>query len=278
MSGKVRQQRAALINDLTGFGRCSLTVQLPLISALKIVACPLPTAILSVHTGFERHFIDSYTDKMPKLVQSWQENDLEFDGILTGYLGSVAQVAVVEDFLQKFKGTHTVALVDPVMGDHGRLYSSFSPEFPSALKRLLAYADVVTPNLTEAVYLLGRKYPENEEVSHNELEDIAGSIAAEGPKKVVITGLKEGRHIKNFIYDKVRGSSFFLVERVGEDRSGTGDAFSAIVLAELLRGYSLEDAVIKAANFISTCLEFAVKLDLPTNYGIPFEEYLTELR
>ena len=118
-----RQKRIALINDMTGFGRCSIAVELPLISAMKIQACPLPTAILSVHTGFPQHYIDDYTERMVPYMENWAVNGLEFDGICTGFLGSVAQINIVEEFIQRFKKPFTKVMVDPVMGDYGKLYS-----------------------------------------------------------------------------------------------------------------------------------------------------------
>lgn len=149
-----RQKRIALINDITGFGRCSIAVELPLISAMKIQACPMPTAILSVHTGFPQHYIDDYTDRMQPYMDNWAANGLEFDGICTGFLGSVAQINIVEEFIQKFKKPFTRVMVDPVMGDYGRLYSSYTPEICHEMKRLLKYADLITPNLTEVCRLL----------------------------------------------------------------------------------------------------------------------------
>ena len=131
-----------------------MTVELPLISAMKIQACPLPTAILSVHTGFPSHYMDDYTDRMRPYMENWKENGLEFDGICTGFLGSAEQIGIVEDFLSHFKKEGTRVMVDPVMGDYGKLYSSYTPEMCVEMRKLLTHADLVTPNLTEACELL----------------------------------------------------------------------------------------------------------------------------
>ncbi|WP_416195587.1 pyridoxamine kinase [Selenomonas sp.] len=272
-----RQKRIALVNDVTGFGRCSVAVELPLISALKVQACPLPTAILSCHTGFPTHFIDDYTSRMRPYMEDWQKNGVQFDGICTGFLGSAEQIAIVADFIRMFKQPGTRVMVDPVMGDYGKLYSSYTQEMCDGMKRLLALADIVTPNLTEACRLLDRPYPEGGRVEAAELEYMAAELAAQGPSQVVITGLSEGEMIENFVYEAGRGT-LLKEKKVGGDRSGSGDAFAAIVAASLVRGASLTDAVKKAADFISKCLAYAVALDLPWNYGLPFEEYLTELR
>ena len=272
-----RQKRIALINDITGFGRCSVTVELPLLSAMKIQVCPLPTAILSVHTGFPDHYLDDYTDRMRPYMDSWEKNQLSFDGICTGFLGSARQIEIVADFIRRFKQPSTRVMVDPVMGDYGRLYSSYTQEMCDEMRQLLPYADLVTPNLTEACQLLDIPYPAGGQVSDRDLEYMASALAACGPSQVIITGLSEGDHIRNFIYEAGRGT-VLQVEKVGGDRSGSGDAFMAIVAGSLINGENLEQAAHKAAGFISKCLAYAVELDLPWNYGLPFEEYLRELK
>lgn len=272
-----RQKRIALVNDITGFGRCSVAVELPLISAMKVQACALPTAILSCHTGFPTHYIDDYTGRMRPYMEDWQRNGVQFDGIATGFLGSAEQIAIVADFIRAFKQPSTRVMVDPVMGDYGKLYASYTDEMCEKMKALLALADIVTPNLTEACRLLDRPYPKDGKVELGDLEYMAAELADRGPSQVVITGLSAGKDIENFIYEAGRGT--MLRERkIGGDRSGSGDAFAAIVIASLVKGESLTDAVKKAADFISKCLKYAVDLDLPWNYGLPFEEYLTELR
>lgn len=272
-----RQKRIALVNDITGFGRCSVTVELPLISAMKIQACPLPTAILSVHTGFPDHYLDDYTERMAPYIASWEKNRLAFDGICTGFLGSAEQIAIVLDFIRRFKGAGTRVMVDPVMGDYGKLYPSYTQEMCDKMRSLLSVADLVTPNLTEACQLLDIPYPTDGIVTDDELCEMAEALAARGPKQVVITGLHEGDTIKNFLYEDGK-MAIVRAPKIGGDRSGSGDAFAAIVAASLIRGEELEAAVQKAASFISRCLAYALELDLPWNYGLPFEEYLTELR
>ena len=275
---KKRQKRIALINDITGVGRCSMTVELPLISALKVQACPLPTALLSVHTGFPSHYIDDYTDRMRPYMANWKENGIAFDGIATGFLGSVEQIDIVIDFIRQFRGQDTVVMMDPVMGDHGRLYSSYTKEMCVRMRDMLVYADLVTPNLTEACELLDMAYPEEGQASDGDLKEMAERLSERGPSQVVITGLHRGNSVQNFIYERGCPVQVLEATKIGGDRSGTGDAFAAIVAASLLNGESLRDAVKKAADFISKALSYAEELDLPWNYGLPFEEYLTELK
>ena len=273
-----RQKRIALVNDITGFGRCSITVELPLISAMKIQACPLPTALLSVHTGFESHYIDDYTDRMLPYMENWQENGVEFDGICTGFLGSVEQINIVEEFISRFKKNGTKVMVDPVMGDYGKIYSSYTLDMCWEMRRLLKKADLVTPNLTEACQLLDIEYPQNGNIPDDDLIKMAKALSDKGPSQVVITGLHDDKGIKNFIYERGGVVKTFIEPKIGGDRSGTGDAFAAIVAGSLVNGLSLEEAVEKAASFITKVLRYTVELDLPWNYGLPFEEFLTELK
>ena len=271
-----RQKRIALINDITGFGRCSVTVQLPIISAMHVQACPLPTAILSVHTGFPNHYLDDYTDRMRPYMGNWAANKLDFDAILTGFLGSEAQIDLVLECVRMFKTEDTRVIVDPVMGDNGKLYSSYTPTLCEKMRQLLPYADVVTPNLTEACQLLGRHYPTDGLVSDAELAEMAAEIAAMGPRSVVITGLHAGDYVRTYLYADGTGRSFDN-PKVGRDRSGAGDAFAAIVAAALVRGIPIEEGTRRAADFIGHCLSDAEQLDLPWNYGLPFEEFMGEL-
>ena len=271
-----RQKRIALINDITGFGRCSVTVQLPLISAMRVQACPLPTAILSVHTGFPQHYLDDYTARMRPYMENWAANGLSFDAVLTGFLGSEEQIAVVLDAIALLRGDETRIIVDPVMGDNGSLYTSYTPALCAQMRRLLPYADVVTPNLTEACRLLDIPYPADGMVSVAALREMAAGIVEMGPHEVIITGLNAGHCVRTYLYAGGRGYSFDN-EKVGRDRSGAGDAFAAIVAAALVRGMPLEEGVRRAADFIGHCLRYAEELDLPWNHGLPFEEYMGEL-
>ena len=275
----LKQKRLALINDITGFGRCSVTVELPIISALKIQVCPLPTALLSVHTGFPNYFLDDFTDRTEIYFDSWRKNNLTFDALATGFFGSDAQIEIVRRFVKDFPAT---VIVDPVMGDHGKIYKSYTREMCRSLRGLLEFADLVTPNLTEACELLGVAYPAGGVVSDSELATMAANIAAKTRGgRVIVTGVAtdfdDGTNIANFIFD--RGQiNFVTSKKIGGDRSGAGDAFFAVAAASWLNGENLIDATRKAADFVGKCIAHAEKLNLPWNYGLPFEEFLTELK
>lgn len=272
-----RQKRIALINDITGFGRCSVTVQLPLISALKVQACPLPTAILSAHTGFPVYYMDDYTRHMKEYMENWQQLNLEFDGIVSGFLGSKEQINLVLEFVRLFKKDNTLFVVDPVMGDGGRLYSSYDEALCREMRRLLPAADVVTPNLTEICQLLDLPYPDKMP-KQDELDEMARAVAAKGPKRIVITGLVDGDTVYNYIYQQGQNSYLQKNPRVPEEHSGTGDAFVAIVAATLVKGEMLTAAVQKAADFVGRAMKYTNSMQVPWNYGLCFEEYLTDLK
>ena len=174
------QKKIAVINDLSGFGRCSIAVALPLISHLGIQCCPLPTAIFSDHTGFESFYVKDFTDSMAPYMAEWKKLDLEFEGILTGFLGSARQIELVEQFLKEFTTQRTTVIVDPVMGDYGKLYATYTQELCQGIGRLVQYADILTPNVTEACILTGTPYQEH--FTEAELLTLAQKLCDRGPE------------------------------------------------------------------------------------------------
>lgn len=271
------QKRMAIINDVTGFGRCSVAVAQPIISAMKIQACVLPTAILSAHTEFPSYFFDDYTKNMKAYMENWKELQITFDGICTGFLGSREQIDLVIQFIKEFKGPNTVVIVDPVMGDNGKAYETYTEEMCQEMKRLMKYADVLTPNLTEACKLLDIPYL-TDNLSQKELQKIARQLSQKGPRQVVITGLKTKKEVYNFIYEKDRGYKIIKTKRIAAERPGTGDTFTSIVAGSILNGEDLDKAVKKAAKFIHRSLIYTLKLKTPKREGLCFEEFLTNLK
>lgn len=267
------QKKLAVISDLSGYGRCSLTVTLPVVSALKVQCCPVPTAILSAHTAFPGCFRDDYTSKMEEYMQHWKDLNLSFDGILTGYLSSVKQAELVLDFIRFFQKTHTLLIIDPVMGDHGNVYTSFSREMCDTVAQLARKAHVLTPNLTEACILTNTSYRESGWEAE-ELEDICRTL---GNPSIVITGIHRGDEIGNFIYENQSGTLLYE-KRAGADRPGTGDIFAAIVAADAVNGVPFEKSVRKASGFIKKCIQKSIELDIPLTDGVCFEEVLSQLR
>ena len=270
------QKKIALINDVTGFGRCSIAVSLPIISALKVQCCFIPTAILSNHTGFNNFFFEDYTSKMTEYINNWEILGLNFDGICTGFLGSKEQIKIVVEFLEKFKTKDNIVLIDPVMGDYGKLYSTYTDEMCKEMQNLIKYADVLTPNLTELCRLLDLAYP-SQTPSHEELHMLCKKLSLQGPKKIVITGLQRQGLIENFIFESDKPYSVIKVEKIGIDRSGTGDVFSSIVTGALVQGQDFKTAVKRAVTFLDKAIAYTAQMGLPWNYGICFEEYLEEI-
>ncbi len=276
MTSEKHQKKIAVIHDLSGYGRCSLTVALPILSALKVQCCPVPTSILSNHTGFSTYFFDDYTEKMPLYVEQWKKLDLTFDGIYSGFLGSEEQIGIVIDMIKDFGTPETTVLVDPIMGDHGKAYQTYTEKMCSRMKELVGFGDIVTPNLTEACILTGREYrPEG--WKRSELLAMAEEIMGMGPAFVVITGVREGSYVTNVVAEKGRETRFLRSLHVGTERPGTGDVFSSILAAEAVKGLPLTDAVKKAARFVKACILKSDQLHVPVKNGVCFEEILSLL-
>lgn len=212
---------------------------------------------------------------MPCYADEWEKLGLHFQGIATGYLGSIHQIDFVEDFLRRFDRPETVVLVDPVMGDYGALYPTYSQELAQNVGRLLPYADILTPNLTEACILTGTDY--RSDPSEDELLAMCQQLSQLGPQKVVISGLDYGDHLGNFIFEAEKPPHLLCVPKVGACRSGTGDVFASILIADAVNSGAFTASVEKAARFISHTLERTTEMGIPPTDGICFEEILGEL-
>lgn len=275
------QNRIAIINDFTGFGRCSLTVEIPVISALGVECCPLPTSILSNHTAFPNWFFDDYTEKMLPYMEEWKKLGVAFDGILTGFLGSERQIAMVKRFIEEFperNGHKTVIIVDPIMGDHGKRYATYTEEMCRQMKQLTETADILTPNLTEACILTDTPYRESG-WHLQELSKMATQLCEMGAKKVVISGITMGQSIGNILCEGETGEIKLLrSKRVGTERCGTGDIFASILAADAVNGVKFEDSVKKAMKFIKDCILLTEPLSIPKTNGVCFERLLKKLK
>ena len=263
------QTRAAVINDFSSFGRCSLAVTIPILSAMGVQCCSVPTAFFTNHTGFKNFSWQDNTDHLDDYIKDWQATGLKFDGVLSGFLGSVKQVEYVKRFVNTFKPR--LVVVDPVMGDYGKLYSTYSKELAEEMRSLVSIADVLTPNLTEAYVLAGEEYMANP--SDEELRALVAKITKSlRQKDIVITGIVRGETICNCVNGEMIAS-----KKLGVDRSGTGDVFSSVILGELLRGSTFVNAVDSANLFVEHAIERSMALNLPTNYGLAIEEVLGDL-
>lgn len=272
-----KQKKIAAINDLTGFGRCALTVSIPVISHMKLQCCPVLTSVLSNHTGYAEYFFDDYTDRLPEYLAMWKKLDLSFDGIMSGFLGSVQQIGMVEEFIRDFKKETTIVVIDPVMGDHGTISSAYTEEMCLLMRRLVSLADIVTPNLTEACRLTDTPYRESG-WKRVELLAMAERLTAYGPQKVVITGIPQGEFIANFMYEARKQPMLLRTHRVGEERCGTGDLFASIIMADAVNGVSFERSVRKASSFIKKCMIKTAEMHIEPKNGVCFEEVLHLLK
>ena len=270
--------RVAAIHDMSGFGRCSLTVAIPILSAMGVQCCPLPTAFLSTHTGgFEGFTFLDMTDEMSKVADHWASLGLTFQAVYSGFLGSERQIGVVEDFIRRFGKDDALAIVDPVMGDHGHAYETYTPEMCEQMKELVCMADVVLPNVTECCILTDTPYRE-ENWTRKELLNMAMMLRLMGAKSVVITGVREGSCYTNVVLEQGQYDAKFIRTRSsGGERPGTGDVFSSVVAGALLNGKSLPEAVSQAAGFVKECIKVSDEEQIPHANGVCFEKILGKL-
>lgn len=270
----MKQKSIALINDLSGFGRCSLTVSLPIISAMKLECAVLPTCVLSSHTAYPSYYMKDLTEDMDPWMDEWKKMDLHFNGIYTGFLGSEEQIAKVERFMDLFED-EAVIIVDPVMGDNGVIYPTYTEGMCDGMKKLVRRANLITPNLTEACRLLDRPY--RRDFSDDELIEIGEALLEMGPDKAVISGIEDGNQVKDLVMEKGREPRFHRAEKISSFRHGTGDVFASIVAAEAVKGADFYESVKKAAAFVRECLKVSDELGVDSKEGVAFEEILCTL-
>jgi len=273
-------KKIAAIHDISCFGRCALTVIIPLLSAMGEQVIPIPTALLSTHTGgFEQPYFRDLSDDMERIVAHFGELGVKFDAIYSGFLGSARQIAIVEDIIDRF-GSDCPVLVDPVMGDDGKLYSTYTDELVRGMARLCRRADVITPNVTEAHFLTGvdipREIPDARAATELALELCARMRRELGVNKIVITGIHFGDRVGNAVMvdGEVRLTSMPRLER---SFPGTGEVFTSTLLGEIVRGKSLYDAAEAAQAFTYKVIEHSQSSPEPTRNGVLLEECLSHL-
>ncbi|MDR1605414.1 MAG: pyridoxamine kinase [Gracilibacteraceae bacterium] len=277
-----KQKRAMAVHDISCFGRCSLTVALPILSAAGIETAVIPTAVLSTHTGgFTGFTYRDLTDDILPVVKHWRSLGLSFDAIYTGFLGSFAQIDIVSEIFDLWREEEALLVVDPVMADDGKLYSIFPENFPAGMRRLCAVADVIVPNLTEAALLLNIPYNPGP-FTREEIESLLHRLSALGPKRVVLTGVTrtEGPDMLGAAsFDARNGEvAFSGLRRIDPMYHGTGDVFASALTAALLHGRSLAVASEAAVRFTVDSLKRTKLAGTDIRFGVNFEEGLTGLR
>ena len=268
-------KRIASIQDISCLGRCSLTVALPVISAMGVECAIVPTAVLSAHTVFQNITVCDLSDQILPIARHWQAEKVHFDAIYTGYLASAAQIGDVCAFFDMLKSEDTMLFVDPAMADHGKLYTGFGPEFPAEMAKVAARADILLPNLTEACLLTGAEY--KEEYDEDYIRDLLHRLVALGAKKAVLTGVSfEAGKVGVMSYDSLTGEYFtYFNEKMPAIFHGTGDIFSSVVMGGLMRGLSMEEALKLAVDYTLECIRITNKDE--TWYGVEFERAIPML-
>ena len=267
------QKKIALINDITGFGRCSVAVQLPIISQLGVQCCVLPTSILSNHTGFPSYSFQDFTPHMHEHIDEWRKLNLQFRGICTGFLGSAEQISIVRDFIDEFGGDDCVTLVDPVMGDEGKAYGTYTPEMCGRMAELVAHADIITPNITEACLLTGTLYREQHDEDY--VRALLEKLLAFGPRTVILTGVRpaDGR-MGVAAMDASGEMSVHLTEYIPAVFHGTGDLFASACVGYLTLGRSTAEAIRRASEYVVRTLRVTAQNPDARWYGVDFETTL----
>lgn len=271
--------KVAAIHDMSGFGRCSLTIVMPVLSAMGAQCCPLPTAYLSTHTGgFPGNTFLDMTDAMAEAMAHWKQLDLRFDAIYTGFMGKREQMELSSAFIRAVRDENTIVVVDPVMGDHGRLYRTYTPEMCAEMRKMAEEADVIVPNRTEAAILLDVPY-EHLEMSRSGAEEIVRRLSMDGRRSVVLTGvsLEEGK-TGAACFDRQTGAvEFVQKDFVGSSFHGTGDLFASVLTGALVNGKNLAAAADKAAEFVRLCVAYTAPQNTPEREGVDFEPMLPHL-
>lgn len=277
-------KKVAAIHDLSGYGRASLTTIIPILSNMKVQVCPVPTAILSTHTGgFEGYSFIDLTDYMQEHINHWKKLELEFDCIYSGFLGSPKQIEIVADFIDFFGKKAKFTVVDPVMGDNGKLYSTMGNEMVVGMRKLIKNADIITPNFTEVIYLLGKEYKEN--ITLDKVKEYLKELANMGPKIVIATSVpdeesnKLDRKTSVVAYDR-ENDVFWRVScrYIPASYPGTGDAYTSVVIGSLLQGDSLPIAIERGVQFITQCIMASYGFKYPKKEGVLLEKMLDVLK
>ena len=272
-----RPARVAAIHDLSGFGRCSISVILPVLSAMGVQVCPVPTAVLSSHTGgLGDPVILDLTDYIEPALRHYQSLGVKFEAVYTGFLGSGEQVDCCLEFFKAYP--KALKIVDPVMGDNGRPYRTCTPELRRRMSELAAAADIITPNITEAAMLLEESY-HAAPLTRSEAKSMLLRLSHMGPKRVVITGaeLAQGG-LASLGYDGENGSFWYVpCEYIPVHYPGCGDIYASVLLGAELSGASLPIAMARAAAFTELCVKTTYSYGSDPRYGVMLESVLGSL-
>lgn len=268
-------KRIVTIQDISCIGKCSLTVALPVISACGIETAVIPTAVLSTHTAFSEFTFRDLTEEIEPVAKHWKKENFKFDAIYTGYLGSFRQLELMHCFFDDFKTEENIIFIDPVMGDHGKLYPGFTQEFADSMAELCAKADVIVPNLTEACFMLHEEYKESG-YDEQYIRSILKRLAESGAKNTVLTGVSfDDKKLGIMAYSKEKDEfTSYFTDKVNARFHGTGDVFSSSCVGALIQGQPLEQALRTATDFTVESIKATLRDKDRNWYGVNFEEAL----
>lgn len=271
------QKRIAAIHDISGFGKCSLTVALPLISAAGIETAVIPTAVLSTHTGgFTGYTFRDLTDDILPIAEHWEQNGLQFDAFYTGYLGSEKQVDIVIQAVELLKSEKSLVVCDPAMADHGRLYAGFPDNFPKEMLRLCKTADIIVPNITEAVLMLGERYSDGP-YTKEYIEKLVSKLYEKTKAQIVLTGVYfDEKRLGAVCFDGEK-YSYIMNDKINAIYHGTGDVFASVLTASIVTGRSLLSSTEIAVKFTCDCIKATLESEPERRYGINFETEIPKL-
>jgi pyridoxine kinase len=271
--------KIAAIHDMSGVGRCSMTVLMPVLSSLGCQVCPLPTALLSNHSEYNNFYFFDFTEHMEEYYSNWEKNNEEFDCLYSGFIGSEKQINIMLDIINKIKSKKDLlVVVDPVMGDHGITYKTYTDKMVEKMSQLVHKADIITPNMTEASILLGEKYLD-ERIDITLLKSYLQRLCSLGPDICVITGIAtvDGENI-NACYDK-RTDEYWKIpfQFVDKRYPGTGDLFTSLLVGYLMNDKKLPEAIEEASRFVSLAVKETYEAGTPSREGVLFEKIMREL-
>ena len=274
-------KRIITIQDISCVGKCSLTVALPIISAMGVEACVLPTAVLSTHTAFKGFTFRDLTSDIKPICNHWKNEKIHFDAIYTGYLGSFEQLDLMHKLIDDFGSADTMTIVDPCMADNGKLYPGFTQEFAFAMAKLCGKANVIVPNLTEASYMLGIEYKESG-YDEDYIKQILKDLAKFGAQKIVLKGIEFSENQKTIkgVKGKIGIASYdaqkdefkwYFHKKMPQSFHGTGDVFASVLTGALMRGKTLEQSYKLAADYVVESIKETMSHADYNWYGVDFE-------
>jgi pyridoxine kinase len=273
-----QQKKVAAIHDISGFGKCSLTVALPILSAAGIETAVLPTAVLSTHTGgFTGYTYRDLTNDLRPFIKHWQSLNLQFDALYSGFLGSFEQIEILGEMFDTFKRHDNLVVIDPVMADNGELYKIFYSHFAIAMKQLCAKADIIVPNITEATLLIEEPYHTGP-YTENYIRSLLTKLSSIGPKQIVLTGVFfDDTQLGAATYNRTTGDvDFVLANKIEGYYHGTGDVFASALLAAVLNEFSLKDAAQIAVDFTVNAIQRTFQAKTDIRFGVNFEESIPQ--